>query len=84
MFHFVVLAVLFSLLLLVLTLTLSLSLVSASQLKVTEEHPFLVYGKWIEASQLQIGDEIQTINGRQVRITNITDVEVPENESFLS
>jgi hypothetical protein len=30
------------------------SFISASQLRVTEEHPFLVNGEWISASQLEV------------------------------
>jgi hypothetical protein len=60
----------------------NLSFVSASTLKVTEEHPFLINDVWIPASQLQIGDLLTTIDGKKVVITDIKDVEVPENESF--
>jgi len=56
-------------------LVLSFSIVSASQLKVTSEHPFLVNGNWIPASQLQVGDKLKTSDGKQVVIKNITEVE---------
>jgi hypothetical protein len=59
-------------------LLLSFSFISASTLKVTEEHPFLIKGKWISANQLQIGDNLTTIDGKKVRITNITGVETKE------
>jgi intein/homing endonuclease len=50
----------------------------AGTLKVTEEHPFLINGSWIPASDLKVGDELTTIDGKKVRITNITDVETKE------
>jgi len=56
-------------------LALSFSIVSASQLKVTSEHPFLVNNEWIPASQLQVGDSLKTIDGKQVVIKNITEVD---------
>ena len=56
-------------------LALSFSIVSASQLKVTSEHPFLVNNNWIPASQLQVGDKLKTSDGKQVVIKNITEVE---------
>ena len=51
---------------------------SAGTLKVTEEHPFLVEGKWIQANELKLGDKIQTLDGKKVRITSIEDVETKE------
>lgn len=53
---------------------LLISFVSAGELKVTEEHPFLVNGKWISASQLQVGDVLQTVDGKKVRITSLKDM----------
>jgi hypothetical protein len=50
----------------------------AGTLKVTEEHPFLINGTWIPASDLKVGDELTTIDGKKVRITNINDVETKE------
>jgi len=43
-------------------------------LKVTEEHPFLLNGSWIKASDLDVGDELVTIDGKKARISKITDV----------
>jgi len=31
------------------------------ELRVTDEHPFLVDGEWIPASELEIGDELQSL-----------------------
>jgi len=62
-------------LLLICFLFLSFSIVSASQLKVTSEHPFLVNNNWIPASQLQPGDSLKTSDGNTVVIKNITEVE---------
>jgi hypothetical protein len=56
------------------------SLVSAGNLKVTEEHPFLVNGEWISASQLVVGDTLSTVDGKKVKITSLDDV--VSNESF--
>jgi len=50
----------------------------AGTLKVTEEHPFLINGTWIPASDLKVGDELTTIDGKKVRITSIQDVETKE------
>jgi len=67
-------------LILVLLFLVSLSFISASsQLKVTEEHPFLVDGEWIDASELEVGDILQTYDGKQVRITNLEDIVKDEN-----
>jgi hypothetical protein len=55
-------------------LVLSFSIVSASQLKVTSEHPFLLNGKWIPASDLKAGDILKTSDGKTVVIKNITEV----------
>ncbi len=64
--------------LLLIFLVLNLSFVSAIgeryELKVTNEHPFLIGGKWIPASELNMGDLMFTIDGRLARITNIKDV----------
>jgi len=57
-----------------LALLLFLPLISASQLKVTSEHPFLVNNNWIPASQLQVGDKLKTIDGKTAVIKNIKDV----------
>lgn len=49
-------------------------LVSASQLKVTLEHPFLIDNKWVEAKQLTAGDMLATVDGKKARITSIEQV----------
>lgn len=49
--------------------------VLAGELRVTEEHPFLVEGNWISANQLRVGDELTTVEGKKVRIINLEDVE---------
>jgi len=54
------------------------TLVQAGELKVTQEHPFLVDNQWIPASDLQVGDILKTADGKSVRITNIQDVETEE------
>jgi len=56
------------------------SFISAGELKVTQEHPFLINGSWIDASQLKVGDELTLVNGSKVTITKLTDVVA--NESF--
>jgi len=43
-------------------------------LKVTNEHPFLIDGKWVVANNLNIGDELSLVNGKRARITNIKDI----------
>ena len=63
-----------------LLLVISFTFVSAGELKVTQEHPFLINGSWIDASQLKIGDELTLSNGSKVKITKLTDV--VSNESF--
>jgi len=52
---------------------------SAGTLKVTEEHPFLVDGKWIQANELKLGDKIQTLNGKNVTITSLENIETQED-----
>ena len=49
-----------------------------SELRVTLEHPFLLDGKWVKASELKVGDELFTINGKKAEITNITKVKTKE------
>jgi len=51
------------------------SLTLAGELKVTNEHPFLVNNQWIEASQLKVGNYLTTIDGKRARITEIEDVQ---------
>jgi hypothetical protein len=71
---------LFFLLIFILILNISffLSASSFGELKVTEEHPFLINGEWIPAKDLQVGDELTTIDGKRVRITSIQDIETKE------
>ncbi len=47
-------------------------------LKVTLEHPFYLNGEWIPASELKVGDELFTIDGKKARITGIKEVYIPE------
>src|SRR3989344_9546933 len=72
----------FGLFLILLVSVISLaSLIRADELQVTEEHPFLVNGAWIPAKELAVGDELLTIDGKKVRITEIE--EVVSDKSFL-
>ena len=48
------------------------------ELKVTLEHPFLIDGEWIEASQLEAGDMLTTIDGKKARIVFVEDVVLDE------
>jgi len=66
--------------LLVLFLIFSFTFISAGELRVTEEHPFLINGEWIEASQLKVGDELTLTNGSKVTIKKLTSLH--SNESF--
>lgn len=43
-------------------------------LKVTSEHPFLINGEWVKAKDLNVGDELTSIDGRKVRIKKIKDI----------
>jgi len=43
-------------------------------LKVTLEHPFYINGNWIKASDLKVGDELTTADGKTAKITKITKV----------
>jgi len=52
-------------------LLLVLPLIQAAQLKVTSEHPFLLDGNWVKASDLKVGDKLSTIDGKNARITGI-------------
>ena len=62
----------FGLFLILLVSVISLaSLIRADELQVTEEHPFLVNDSWIPAKELVVGDELLTIDGKKVRITEI-------------
>jgi len=67
-------------LVLFLLVVISFTFVSAGELKVTQEHPFLINGSWIDASQLKVGDELNLANGSKVTITKLTDV--VSNKSF--
>ncbi|MBR9705022.1 hypothetical protein GOV12_06435 [Candidatus Pacearchaeota archaeon] len=64
--------------LLVLTLFVNIMIISGGELKVTNEHPFLINGKWIEAKYLKVGNLITTIDGEKARILNIKDV-IPDS-----
>lgn len=55
-----------------------LSSFSASELRVTPEHPFLINNSWIPASELQVGDFLTTPDGNKVVITNLTSIETEE------
>lgn len=65
----------------VIVVLIILSSVYASELKVTNNHPFLVNGTWIEASELNLEDELTMINGKKAIIKSIQDL-VEENEVF--
>ncbi|MDD5193855.1 MAG: polymorphic toxin-type HINT domain-containing protein [Candidatus Nanoarchaeia archaeon] len=52
-------------------LLLNLSSFYAQELKVTSEHPFLINGKWIPASQLHVGDLLTTAEGKTSKIMSI-------------
>jgi len=56
---------------------LLIGLVSSEELRVTQEHPFFVDGKWIPASALNVGDELITSSGQKVKIISIEDVSEP-------
>ena len=43
-------------------------------LKVTGEHPFYLNGEWVVAKDLNVGDELLTIDGKIARIIGIKDV----------
>jgi len=47
--------------------------ISASSLRVTQEHPFLVNNSWIPVKNLSIGDILTGVSGKFI-ITNITEV----------
>ncbi len=55
-------------------LILSFSFISAGELQVTQEHPFLINGNWMPAKDLVVGDILQTSNGGRVRITGIENI----------
>jgi len=63
--------------LLVLIILFGTNLILAGELRVTQEHPFFVDGVWVQASDLQVGDELMTSSGQKVRITSIEDVSSP-------
>jgi len=60
------------------------SFVNAGTLQVTTEHPFLVNGEWIPASQLEVGDVLQTIDGQEVRIKSIVEHSSEDNFSVYN
>jgi len=49
--------------------------VFAGELKVTNEHPFLINNVWIPAKQLIVGDLLTTIDGKKARITIIEEIQ---------
>ena len=75
-----VLIILFSLILLILIISTSLAFIhlNKNSLSVTLEHPFFINGKLIKASELKVGDELTTVDGKVARITKITDVKLDE------
>ena len=50
------------------------SVISAGELHVTQEHPFLINKEWVPASSLEVGDELNTLDGKIVKIININDI----------
>ncbi len=58
------------------------SFISAGQLQVTQEHPFLINGSWMPAKNLHVGDILQTSDGGKVRITSIEDI-ISEKPFFV-
>jgi len=48
---------------------------SKNILKVTGEHPFFVNNSWVKASELNVGDELLTVDGKIARIVGIKDVD---------
>jgi len=54
-----------------------LSNVNKNYLKVTLEHPFYINGNWIKASDLKVGDELTTADGKKALIKNIKQVNKP-------
>jgi hypothetical protein len=59
----------------ILSFLILITLVSASELKVTQEHPFYLDGEWVEAKELQLGDILNTVDGKKVKITSIGEIE---------
>ena len=58
-------------------ISLLISLVSSQNysVNVTNEHPFLLSnGSYIPASQLQVGMQLMTIDGKKATVSSITDV----------
>ena len=58
----------------VLVLFMPLIAASSGSLQVTTEHPFLIKGKWVPASQLKPGDTFTTLSGKTAVIRKIEDV----------
>ncbi len=68
-----------SIVLLCLVLALALPIINSGssqigELKVTTEHPFLVGGEWVGASDLIVGDELTTVDGKLARIVSVEKV----------
>ncbi|MBP7708383.1 hypothetical protein KA107_01760 [Candidatus Pacearchaeota archaeon] len=59
-------------------LLFSLTFISAGELKVTQEHPFLINGNWISAKDLHVGDNLTTLDGKKIVIDSV-EVVKPEN-----
>lgn len=51
-----------------------LTLVYGEELKVTDNHPFLVNDSWVEASELNVGDYLTSIDGKKIKITSIQEL----------
>ncbi len=47
---------------------------NTNEIKATTEHPFLVNNEWVRASDLQVGDNLTTIDGKQAKILSIEKV----------
>ncbi len=46
----------------------SFTFISAGELRVTEEHPFLINREWISAFELKVGDELTLVNGSKAEV----------------
>ena len=68
---------------LVMIIILSLQIITARTgiLNVNTDHPFLINGKWIAASELKVGDSITTVDRKKARIISIEDISNKKSES---